>query len=300
MKATTPFRWMFATSILALLALRLPLQAQTLLLEYKFNDSGTTTANAGTLSTQNANLVASDFTTATDLHGAAGSGVSGQAGDKALNLTSATGQGSGFTGPAAVTATGGLGTLKSFTLTGWYNAATTGGNARLFDDGSVMTGKGITLWMSGTNQLNLTINGVQTSFAVNSTLALTNTWVFYAVTYDSSLASNNISLYVGTTSTNSALASTATTTSLPGDVLNNPTVSLVLGNQTVSNQRPFDGLMDNVRLYGSATDASGVLSGLAIENLRSLDVVPEPNSLALLVSSVMALGFAARRRRMAI
>lgn len=292
MKTVTPFRLILLS---ALLGLATTASAQTLLLEYKFNDSGTTAANSGSLTSLNANLVASDYVTATDLHGASGSGVSGQAGDKALDLTiGATGQGSGKTGPAALTGTGGLGTLKSFTLMGWYKVGSTGNNARLFDNGGVNNGSGITLWMPNTNTLNLTVDGLQTGAVTSSTLALLNTWVFFALTYDGTTTTNNINLYVGTQS--GAITSiAATASSTAGDVAAT-TVPIVLGNGISGNQRPLNGLMDDLRLYGSATDTTGVLSLSAIESMRALDAVPEPRLTSLLLMA-FALGLIIRLSR---
>jgi hypothetical protein len=60
--------------------------------------------------------------------------------------------------------------------------------------------------------------------------------------------------------------------------------------------RPFDGLLDNLRLFGSATDGSGVLNTAELESFRQADVQnvqvsPEPPMAAVLMLLVApALG----------
>ncbi len=53
-------------------------------------------------------------------------------------------------------------------------------------------------------------------------------------------------------------------------------ISLELGNDSVGGKgemnRPFQGLLDNLRIYGSASDSSGVLSLEDLELLRQKDI----------------------------
>lgn len=282
-------------SLLAGLALLSSVQAQTLLLEYKFNDSGTTTANSGTLG-GSANLLNSSGG-ATDLHGAAGSGVSGLAGDTSLNLSSATGMGSGFTGPMANAGTVSLTSLKSFTITGWINStaqlSTLANSARIYDNGVskiyLSTGGMVISLYNGTS----TTDYGSTAMATNNLWTSANQWVFFAITYDGTTASNNLNFYYGSAAV--AISSAATSTSVAAN-LNLGNGTLDLGNRSTTD-RPFDGSMDDFRIYGSTTDASGALSIAALDSLRSLDAVPEPNSMALLLTGVLTMGLIHRRRR---
>jgi hypothetical protein len=100
------------------------LQAQ--ILQYHFDEGvGATSLSIGTLK---ARLLLRDTggTPTSALWGAPGSGPSGSSSDRALELTSAGGMGSGFTGPNAYLAS--LGTapaLDRFTITGWIRPTTT-------------------------------------------------------------------------------------------------------------------------------------------------------------------------------
>lgn len=292
MKTITSLRLILAALVLGLAA---HAPAQTLLLEYKFNDSGTTTANSGTLggtaALQNSSAVA------TDLHGAAGSGVSGLAGDTSLNLSSATGMGSGFAGPMANTGTVSLTSLKSFTLTGWINStaqlSTLANSARIYDNGVskvyLSTGGMVISLYNGTS----TTDYGSTAMATNNLWTSANQWVFFAITYDGTTTSNNLNFYYGSAAV--AISSAATSTSVAAN-LNLGSGALNIGNRTAAD-RPFDGSMDNFRLYGSTTDASGALSISALDSLRSLDAVPEPSSMALLLTGALTMGLIHRRRR---
>ena len=270
--------------------------AGTPLLEYTFNDTGTTAASTGS-DTTSLTLYNSSGT-ATDLHGAAGSGVSGAASDFAFDNTAATGMGTGFNGGSAASVGDlqGVDTLKSFTLAGWFKTDGTtviGNNARLLDNQNGAAGTGFILFASGSSgTLTLQINNnqyVSTSGAYNAT----QSWVFFAVTDD---GQGNVSFYIGDTATSVSLVNSVSGTAI---LESDNATSLSIGNATAGN-RPFDGLMDDIRVYGSSTvnDSNAVLTQSDLESLRSADIsaIPEPATYTLL-GGLVALSIVGLRRR---
>jgi hypothetical protein len=81
-----------------------------------------------------------------------------------------------------------------------------------------------------------------------------------------------------------------------GTIANN-TAGLTVGNYAdTSIQRPFDGLLDNMRIFGSTTDASGALSLAELETIRAADIIPEPGAVwLLLIGGLMAWRWSRRR-----
>src|SRR3972149_6706950 len=99
-------------------------QAQTAILEYKFNETGSTAPSTGSNATV---LILKDSSgAATDLHSADSLGVSGLAGDRAFDNTASTSMG-GSGGMAEQADLAAIDTLTSFTLQGWFK--TDGSNA---------------------------------------------------------------------------------------------------------------------------------------------------------------------------
>lgn len=261
----------FLARLVAFVALSVTTQAAspTPILEYTFNDTSSTT------------VISSGSNTATGiLTGTYGTGVSGSAGDYSFNNSAATGMGNSGTGGGVVLNTGsGLGGLESFTLVGWYNSSLAlANNARLFDSA---TAGALTLYGSTAGALTLTVNNATATSAVSSNYTATNQWVFFAVTYISNgvAGNNNTNFYVGDTS-GMSLVSTATlfTNNLPS------TGNIEIGNSnnaSFANARPYDGLMDNIRIFGSTSDITGALSLAQLDAIRAADAVPEPSSMAL-------------------
>jgi hypothetical protein len=294
------------SGLIAVLALGLSTSAfaQTPILEYKFDDTGTTSTNSGS---HGGSLTLRDAAlTPTDLHGTAGSGVSGAVGDRAFNNTASTSGSTGGGGLIGDIDGSTAGTwLTSFTAQGWFQtSALITDTARLFDKNTGGTSSLAVRFagVAGGNQLAVSVNGSGLFSAANATYASTNSWVFFAVTYDGSVTSNNVKFYVGTTSSGVTQVG-ATGTLNNGGVANNGT-AMVLGNTSsvagTTVNRPFDGLLDNMRLYGAASGASGVLTLAQLETLRVADVtsVPEPSTVATLIGSAALLSaFVYRRRR---
>jgi hypothetical protein len=246
--------------------------AATLQLEFRYEDTGTTTTNSGLMG-GSASLLNST-SAATDLHGAAGSGLLGGA-DQALDLTSATGMGSGFTGPRAVWVNNTKATNVSWTAMTWYKTASTaplGTSARIaiFQDDTLQVlggrsgtpGEAAVFGPGGPGTVNSGVN----------TYTETQSWVFLATTYSTGV----VSFYKGTPTTAVTLVTNAafTTGAASPLALNN----LIIGNRTAAS-RPFDGYLDNTRFWddGGAGDDSGALSEAALEIMRTLDLgLPTP------------------------
>lgn len=242
--------------------------AQTALLSYSFNDSGTTTANGV------AGGAAGQFRDSgggtTDLHGAAGSGVSGAAGDLAFDNSSATGMGnapaSGGYIAISPSGLGALNGLQSFTLSGWFKTsggAVIGNGARLFDSST------LSLYAPSNGTLLLQVNG-QTTTSTSGAYSATGSWVFFAVTYDTT--ANRATFYEGTTSAAAVAVGSVAFSTNPG-VTVSPAGGIDMGN-TYGGARPLDGLMDDFALYGSATDGSGALGLSQIQQIQAA-AVPE-------------------------
>ena len=117
------------------------LKAQTPLVEYKFNETGTTAANTGSLAAADNLTLQAIGGAAADLHTADALGVSGKPGDRALDLTGAPQMGAGGAGPLAATPMGAnpIQTQNQFTVSGWFKASSVVINrARILDGGNLV------------------------------------------------------------------------------------------------------------------------------------------------------------------
>jgi hypothetical protein len=230
---------------------------------------------------------------AADLHSASGLGVSGQAGDRAFDNTASTGMGGSGIGGVATVPANTFGSLSSFTFQCWYNASVPPqSGARLFDAQNFLVQSNST---GGTFYLYVNGSAVSNSVGISSpAFSLANQWVFFAVAYDGTQDSNNVAFYEGTTS--SAVTQVGSNLSLnEGSFSDNHLFNI--GNYVAGNYRPFEGLMDDVRLFGGASDSSGVLTLPELNALRleDLDNVPEPSATALCAAGLVLL-FGRRNR----
>jgi Concanavalin A-like lectin/glucanases superfamily len=263
--------------------------AQTPILEYKF-DNGSL-ASTGSVTTD----LTLQNSAATDTSGGTSSGI----GDGVLNLSAALGMGS-LASPATNAPAGFLtdrpteiNQMTSFTIQGWFktDGSLINGNA------NIMTLSGpITLNATASGRLSLNVDGTSQQSATGG-YNTTSTWTFFAVTYDGTIVSSNLKFYVGNTATGvSQLGTTLTLNS--GTVGNaNSGTDLVFGNSN-GRDRGFDGLLDNLRLFGSKTDASGVLTLSDLEAIRTADItaIPEPSSSAAILAGLAGLAVCLRRR----
>ncbi|MFA6962133.1 MAG: PEP-CTERM sorting domain-containing protein [Opitutaceae bacterium] len=278
-------------------------RSQALLLEYTFNQTGTTVPSSGSVSApltfNNAGGAAAD------LHSSSGGGVSGASGDLAFNNTASSGMGSTGTGGYTTSGTsigGDLGTLTSFTIQGWFRTADSnallGSGAKIFNLFNASTTKGIDLAGLADGTLTLNVNGVSAQSPFTTGYYGKDVWVFFAVTYDGTSSVNNVNFYYGTSSGSVTLI-TGGTKSLNGGSMSVASTALGLGNLAGSNARPFDGSLDNVRLFGAQSGTSGVLTANQLEQYRLGDIsnIPEPSTFALLAAGSIFTVAVIRRRR---
>ncbi len=266
------------------------------LLEYRFNEPSGSTHATGT-GTVPATLYLTDAPISNH-------GVSNGGDDHSLNtlqLNSGRGEHS-----HNVTAVDGL---RRFTLTGWY--ANAGNNPA----GNLWLDDGINLFFrsggAAPGSLAVFLSGSNGSATVDPTDGLGNRlayadsnsggsgvgnpppdWIFFAVTYDGSLTSDN--LYYYQASVNSDVAQLGVARSLNAGQLDTGSRALRIGNSG-ANGFSFDGLLDDLRLFDV------VLTRPELERLRQFDVanspiVPEPSSFVLWGLGAAALLLVRRRR----
>jgi glucose/arabinose dehydrogenase len=171
----------------------------------------------------------------------------------------------------------GLAGLSRFTITGWLNnrssAEGSGGNrvvswARV--EGGANASDGVDLVYRSDGSLMLGIDAwVDNSTArsspgmvTTSNGAINSNWRFFAVTYDSTLASGQVSWYFGSAATPAALDQTD---SYNAGTVNNNVGKLAIGHfndgtRSTGLDRMFRGLIDGVRVYGSTLSAAQVIA----------------------------------------
>ncbi len=249
--------------------------ATNMFVQFQFKDSGTTTTDsvAGvTLSLVDANG------NPTDLHGGPGSGVAGLG--QALNLNQP-GSVQGGLGPlASVTGNSqvNFGTLDTFTMTMWLNPSSPlnlGSFSRFLVLGTDGTSDGTVTntleLLSNSSRLGGTVTSVEevvntlqdNVFTFGAVPIPTNQWTFLAASYDGqTLRFYGCSQY-GPVSLQCQQSFQA------GNVSIGSAFSLFLGNRATQD-RCFDGLMDDVRVYPGA-----VVSAADLESIR-LAASPTP------------------------
>jgi hypothetical protein len=200
-------------------------------------------------------------------------GVSGMA----LSLESAAGMGSGHTGPKLQFSSPqamNLGSLASFTIFLWINPMEQPGNlAQLFTTFGIPEGLILGL-PENQPQVYFQLAGETVIFPVRQPL-LPDEWVLLALVYDSLAEDGQVQLYIGRASTESLEAVGAK--DFPHGAWNaypsRANWGFSLGNTSLPESgRPFKGLIDEFRLFGSESDSSGALSGEKIEQIFLKDL----------------------------
>jgi hypothetical protein len=196
--------------------------------------------------------------------------------------------------PAAIDVTGltpALRGLKSFTLSAWLNnrvAQENGGGDRIVSwsrDG----GDGAELVYHEDGSLQLAVNSLVDGpgaarrsspglISSNDGVPLDN-WRFVAVTYDATQAAKQVRYYVGS-GTERAILDSAVDLNR-GAVGPNTAVELTIGHTYPSNRKPgadrmYRGILDQVRIWGSAGDGSGALTP---EQIIGVQAAANPNAL---------------------
>lgn len=272
---------------LAAIACQIPLtllaQTPTPLIQFQFNESGSpaTITNAGSIA------ATATYTGTLSLT----AGPSPLLSDYCFNNSGATAMGSlGTTGGVYVNAPVGTSALKSMTLQGWFKSDTIINNgARLADNYNTTSVTGFTLRgpSSTENQgaLYFLIDGQTVNSGVN-TFNNTGAWIFFAVTYDS--ISKAVKFYKGTTTTSVAQVGSSQLFGIDVGTVGASTTNLFIGNVSSSN-RPYDGMLDNIRIYGSTTTSTGALTQTQLENLRRADMVNAVATTTITVTANIAI-----------
>lgn len=273
--------------------------ANAQLLHYEFTEGvGTTSASsgsvAGSLTLRNATGVPTS-----SLWGAPGSGPSSSPADRALNLTSAGGMGTGSTGPSAFAGSvGSVAPLTSFTITGWFRPGSEDlARAKFLEIRNTNFELGVTGLSGGPagarNRLRLTIETNGDSFPEVDVLgdfeaewSTVDSWAFFAISYNSQSPTEKVKFYSGSISGSSSLSRTTTSAVV---LLPLGSSSILIGARKF-NEDPFLGFIDDFRIYGDSLSASD------IEHVR-LQAVPEPGSMALLGLGGLSFVWARRHRR---
>ncbi|HEY8966832.1 MAG TPA: LamG domain-containing protein [Candidatus Methylacidiphilales bacterium] len=189
-------------------------------------------------------------------------GVTGQPGDYALDLRGATGMGGDGAGGVAYVLHPLLEGLKSFTLTGWIKTASLPGRgARLFDYAGPKAGF-LLSFDAGKPGLQVNDKGLRSE---RLEFAPAAGWTFFAVTYDSTVETDNVVFYRGARGSGT-LDSEVRTLAHPEPPAANPTGTLAIGNW-MAGTRPLQGLLDKMAVYGSNQDGSGALKADEIQAL---------------------------------
>ena len=255
------------------------------LLYYTFNGSGTTVPSEGTIT---ASLILQNASgKRAPLRSRDGLGVSGLPGDGAFDNTGSTGMGKAGEGGVALLPPGTLPTLRSFTFATWARVNTKISRwARLMDDGTISIAA-----VNGALRLHVNNNhgGVKSDRGAYTQVG---EWMFIGVTYDSTKATNNIAFYEGTRARPVKPVGTATWDG--GAVSQGRSDWLGIGNaRNVITHRALQGYVDDVRLYGSRKDGSGVLTQAELEEVRKKDIeYPSVPLAPVIVSATNAEGLA--------
>lgn len=255
-------------------------EAQTLLSRYTLDGTGDDTGSLnidGTLSGTGA------FTTGGGV-GAGNFNNSLSVGPAAGYLTAATANNPAF----------GLGAI---TIALWVNVDVAANSDRLVSNLTGTTGfdfaiYGYTAGAGGADSFNVGFVFNSSSGAVqtpNNAKYATDKWLFLAVTYDSSLASNQVSFFSGDETTGVSLTSTGSKT---GSISASSAALRIGSTPATTADRTPTALFNDVRIY------AGALNPAQLEAIRA-SAIPEPSSYAAVAGLAALGGVFLRRRRVA-
>lgn len=257
--------------------------AQTLVLGYDFNDAA---SSASAAAVSGASVSTAMTLSNGAVIGANGSGADGASGNRAYVNSGAPFTASEDNGQVSLP----LSTVGSFTLSFWYKA--NGNPVGGWNIASYNANNGILMQGTATsNTLGVNVDGGSgANLATGQTL--NGNWIFLALTYDGTLATNHLKLYTGTTSATATLA--AQQSYGVGDV-SFPATTFYLGNNSALN-RPSPGSYDGLRFYtGASASGAGALNLSSIQGLQT-QTIPEPATWALLAISMTTVMVLRRRR----
>ncbi len=184
--------------------------------------------------------------------------------------------------------------LDAITISLWVNLTSGANTDRLVSNITGSSGFDLLLNNFGTptttsGEYNLSFGFNSTSGAVQSAspLYVTGKWLFVAVTYDSSLGSDNVIFYSGDETTGVSLNDTETKSV---SIVSSSSNLEIGGTPATGNDRSPDALFNDVRIY------NGVLNLAQLEALRNGAIaVPEPSGAAWL-AGLCAIGFLGFKR----
>jgi len=282
---------LFAAAALCV-AGNLSASANTLLLNWNFDNATSGAGGIGDLSGNNRNGTLNGTAFIAD----SGSGVSGQSGDRAFNTGALPADfSSAVKGSATYQGALADSSLDSYTITFWYKAdeVAGGGNTTLTGGRRLFRVQGSASdrqFLSNNNAngvVTLNYNSSGSSEKDNAPAAATGEWIFMALVYDGSISTpgERVKLYIGTTDLNATFDTV---------FFNDPSTSINWTGLTSTfsfgsnrdNSAAFVGLMDDVRLY------SGALTEQDIRFVQA-SAIPEPSA-SVAVGAMLAVGFAIR------
>ncbi|XHR26702.1 MAG: GDSL-type esterase/lipase family protein [Chthoniobacteraceae bacterium] len=200
------------------------------------------------------------------LYGADGTGLTGKPGDFALDIgrtTQAMGADGKFGGTAKISdASRELGPMASFTVTGWFKAASPLGKAARIVEYTDPLLNGFIFFTGDGGMLSLSINKKAATIPYRSKNCFNENavgnWVFFAVSYDSTKESGNVVFYGGTPNAEPEVVATENLDAGKTVELNQHGF-LTIGNNNIST-RPFHGMLDDIAIYSSEADGAGALN----------------------------------------
>jgi Glycosyl hydrolases family 2, TIM barrel domain/Glycosyl hydrolases family 2/Glycosyl hydrolases family 2, sugar binding domain len=198
--------------------------------------------------------------------------------DRAFDNTVSSSPGGNGGGAASSSGNVNLGTLNQFTMTAWVNpqVVISSGYPRIMMVGATpgydtSGANGAAFLCNNGNGFELTVNTGQVN-TPNGALAGTG-WYFVAVTYDATLANNNVNFYVGRPASTPVLFSTQTLSE--GPVAFGADAYAYLMNRSTLD-RAFDGLGDDFRIYTNVLDQGS----LELVRSNALSTAAPPSAVA--------------------
>jgi autotransporter-associated beta strand protein len=248
--------------------------AQTLLMQFPFNDSSDNGTLGITTTTDAVSGVVLNMLNAsgtpTDYHGGPGTGPAGIG--NSLDFASASaGNNANPVAQTLTNSTVNFGTVGAFTVTLWIKPTGAINFARWFCLGAsnaTDNGQANTLAMQGNGNnasCQATVNAVNSS-PISGLSLPNNAWTFVAYTYD---GSSVLTVYTANTTTPVWGGQLYTTNNAGGNVNIGSAFSMWIGNRPNSRTRGFPAWFSDVRFY------SGVASSNFLETIRASDI-PNP------------------------
>ncbi|HSI08223.1 MAG: LamG-like jellyroll fold domain-containing protein [Rariglobus sp.] len=243
-----------------------------LVLELRFNDAPGEVVKDSAAKNPPALMTIFDGAKA-DLRTAPGGGVSHKPKDRAFdNTVSLAMGGSGKTpgqGGKAVISGGATSfdRAMSFTVQGWYKSD---GVQIPSNYARLISSQRLSVVFDGPDGKGLVLSTDRGSaLSPSPVFRVADQWVFFAITYDGAGEYKNVVFYAGSVNgpvqvvTEASLAAGALKTVLPD-------VPVIIGNMPAGD-RPFDGVIDNIRIWADAASSEAVLNQAELEAIRRAD-----------------------------